>query len=912
MKKKIVKVIAIVLILVLGILIAAPFFLEAKIGDIIKNSVNNNVNATLDFEDANLSLISSFPNAELNLKNVTLINHAPFKGDTLFAGEDLSLKMGLGELFKAEDDPIAIKNLMISGAKIHIVVNENEDANYEIAKDDGTSGTTTGVSQNFSFDLQSYAISKSKVIYDDRAAKLFLEVSDIEHSGKGDLSASSSELDTNTEAVVSFELDSTNYLRKHKIKLNALIGIDLIDDKYTLLKNEALVNQLPLVFDGFVKVNENSQEIDISFKTPSSDFKNFLAVIPTVYSKNIENVKTSGDFIVEGQFTGVVDQEHIPKFNIRINSENASFKYPDLPKSVSSIYVDTKIKNSTGLAEDTYIEIKNTSFKIDKDVFNLNARISELLGNTRVEAHMDGNMDLSNISKAYPLSTDFDLKGQLIADISTAFDMASVESKQYENTRTNGSMEVKGFEYNSDDFANPVKIAVIAMHFNPTTVQLTEMKGVTGATDFSAKGKIENLLGFLFNDEKVKGDFNLNSNLFSLDDFMDQELTEGNSNSGSTTSSESAEERLKIPSFLDVNINASANTVIYDNLRLKEVEGNLRIKDEKAVLSNMSSSVFDGRLTFEGQVSTKGEKPIFDMQLGMQELKIGETFKAMELFETLAPVASMLKGKMNSKITISGMLGNDFTPDLQNISGDVLAEVMATNISPERTELISSLSSKLTFLKAEKLNLKGLKTALSFEDGTVKVKPFTIHYEDIAIKVDGGHSFDKKLSYTATLDVPAKYLGQEVNQLIAKIDDQQLEHLTIPVVANIGGLYTSPEISTDLSSGIKNLTSQLVEIQKQKFINQGKDKASELIGGILSSNEQTDSVAGGDKTKDGINEVVGGILKTNSKKADTLKGDSINNENDVVKETAKDIIGGLFGKKKKDTTKAKKDSVRQE
>ncbi|MCW5516146.1 AsmA family protein [Muriicola sp. Z0-33] len=911
MKKKIIKVIAVVVLLFAGLLIALPFFLEAKIGDIIKSNVNNNVNATLDFEDANLSLISSFPNAELDLKNVTLLNHAPFQGDTLFAGKELSLTMGLGELFKGEDDPIAIKNLTISGANIRIIVSKDEEANYEIAKDDGTSGTTTGVSQSFSFDLQTYALSKSKVIYHDRAAEIYLEVADIEHTGKGDLSANSSELDTDTEALVTFKLNNTNYLRKNKIKLNALIGIDLINDKYTFLKNEALINQLPLVFDGFVKVNENNQEVDISFKTPSSDFKNFLAVIPAEYSKNIENVETSGNFIVEGQFTGVVDEEHIPKFNVRINSDNASFKYPDLPKTVSGIYLDVGINNSTGLAEQTYIDINKASFNIDKDKFNLRSRITELLGNTRVDAHLDGNLDLANISNAYPIATDLDLKGRLKADISTVFDMAAIENKQYSNTSTSGDLDVRGFEYSSEEFAKPIRIEVMAMSFNSGTVNLTELKGGTGTTDFNANGKINNLLGFLFNNEDVQGDFELTSNTFSLNDFMDDEVTAVSDEQASASKEGTTQERLKIPSFLDVNINALANTVLYDNLVLKDVRGNLRIKDEKAVLSNMSSSLFDGRLTFEGEVSTKGVQPVFDMQLGMQEFKIGETFKALELFEVLAPIANMLKGKMNSTVSLSGTLQDDFTPDLQNISGNVLAEVLATNISPQRAEMLSALSSKLSFLKTEKLNLQGLKTALSFEDGMVKVKPFTIHYEDIAIKVNGEHSFDQKLNYTATMDVPTKYLGQEVNNLIAKIDEEQLADLTIPVVANIGGKYAAPEVSTDLSSGIKNLTTQLVEIQKQKLINQGKDKASELIGGILSSEKKTDSAAGNNNSKDGIADVVGGILGANAKKPDTVQGDTATAENDIVKEKAKDIIGGLFGKKKKDTAASKNDTIKE-
>ena len=909
MKKKIFKVIAIIILLFTGVLFALPFLLEAKIGDIIKNNVNNSITGKFDFAKADLSLLSSFPNAQLNIEELYLVNAAPFEGDTLFVARELTLTMAISELFKGENDPISIKNFLIEGATLNLKTDEDENTNYDIAKNDEKVADTSEPSDGFRFAMESYEIRNSNINYLDRASDIKLEILDILHKGTGDLSLDTSELITTTSASVSLELDSIRYLNRNSIILDALIGIDLNQNKYTFLKNQALINQLPLVFDGYVKLNDNNQEVAINFKTPSSDFKNFLAVIPEQYSKNIENVNTTGEFKVEGNFNGVVDDVHIPKFSIAINSENASFKYPDLPKTVKEIYIDVDIENTTGISEDTFVDIRKASFRIDNDQFNLSSRITELLGNTKVNAHIDGSMDLANISRAYPVPSDLDLKGQLTADITTAFDMASVENKNYKGTRTNGKMDVRGFEYNSDDFASPVKIDVLAMNFNPGTVNLTEMKGVTGATDFNANGKISNLLGFLFNDENVKGDFILKSDTFSLNDFMDEEVA-GTVEGQSSTPSASVAERIKIPSFLDVNINASANKVLYDNLVLNDVKGNLRIQDEKVMLSDMSSSMFDGRLSFDGEVSTKGEIPLFAMQLGIDGFKIGETFKALELFEALAPIAVILQGKMNSKITLSGMLQNDFTPDLQNISGNVLAEVLATNISAERAELLSKLGSKLAFLKPEKLNLKGLKTALSFENGTVKVKPFTIQYEDIAIRVDGGHSFDKRLNYTATLDVPAKYLGQEVNKLIAKIDEKELENLTIPVVASIGGLYTKPEINTDLSSGVKQLTTQLVEIQKQKFINQGKDKASELIGGMLSSeNKKVDSTTKGDNSKVGIKDVVGGVLAANTKKTDSVKSDTVNTEKDAVKEKAKDIIGGLFGIKKKETAAPKKDSI---
>ncbi len=905
--KKFLKIIGVILLLVVVALIAAPFILEAKIGDLIRTNVNNNVNAKLDFTKANLSLIKSFPNADLGLENVSLVNQAPFEGDTLFAAKEVRLTLGISELFKSAGEPIAIKNLSVDGAIIQVKVNEGEVANYEIGKDTGSTETPSeDSSEGFTLDLQSYEISNSKVIYDDRAAKVFLVVSDIQHSGTGDLSGTTSELDTHTEATVTFELDSANYLNKNKIKLDALIGIDLAADTYTFLKNEALINQLPLVFDGFVKVNENSQDLDISFKTPSSDFKNFLAVIPETYSKNIENVKTTGNFMVEGTFNGRVDEAHIPKFNIKINSENASFKYPDLPKAVTNVFIDTKIINTTGIVEDTYVDIDKLSFNIDSDSFTMAAKIKELMGNTKVNAHVDGRMNLANIEKAYPVPADLDLKGILKADITTAFDMASVERKQYENTQTTGRLDLSDFEYASEETPNPIKIKSTALTFNPKTVTLNKLEGTTGKTDFNATGTINNLLGFLFNDENVEGNFDLKSDTFALNDFMVAEETGSDAAANSDESPVPSEEKIKIPAFLDANINAAANTVLYDNLILKDVKGNLRIKDEKAVLSNMTSSIFNGTLGFEGEVSTKKETPTFAMKLGMNQLQIEEAFKALELFEVLAPIASVFKGKLNSDIALSGSLKDDFTPDLTNLSGKVLTELFATDIDSEKAKLLQALSSKLDFIRLDKLDLKGLKTVLNFEDGVVQVKPFNLKYDDIDIKVDGSHTFDRKLNYKATMQVPVKYLGSEINSLIAKIDDSSLDELTLPVIANIGGDYASPAVTTDLTGGVKSLTTKLIEIQKQKLINKGEEKARGLLSDVLGGTSQDkDSTKTEQSTEDQAKDLLGGILGKEKKDTTQTKTDSIppKKEEDLVKEKATDILGGLFGrKKKKDST----------
>ncbi|RIV42942.1 AsmA-like C-terminal region-containing protein [Flagellimonas pelagia] len=895
MKKKVLKIAGITLLILLVLIIALPLFLQGKIEQIIKDKVNNSINATFDFEDANLSLLKSFPNANLELTNLSLVNKAPFEGDTLFYAGDIELTMSIKELFKSAEEPIVLQKLNVDHAKVNIKVDANENANYDIAKEDesATTETADASDDNFTLAMDSYSITNSEIVYHDLSSGMRLAISEMNHSGTGDLSLEKSQLKTMTDALVSFEMDSTLYLNKNKINLDALIDIDLAESKYSFLENKAMVNQLPLVFDGFIKLNDDNQEVDITFKTPSSDFKNFLAVIPEAYSKNIETVETTGNFEVNGQFKGIVDDEHIPTFKIAINSDNASFKYPDLPKAVRNVYIDTEINNDTGITEDTYVNINKLSFTIDQDKFNMNAKIRELMGNTTVNAHMDGKINLANISSAYPMPEDFNLKGILDADVTTSFDMASLEKKQYQNTKTAGTMQLTGFEYTSEEMKNPVAISNAAMTFNPQTVTLNSFEGKTGSTDFNATGTLTNLLGFMFNNENVEGNFKLTSNQFALNDFMMEDtVAEGQTQTETTTT---GEERIKIPSFLDCTVEAAANTVLYDDLKLKNVKGTLVIKDETATVKNLTSDLFGGTLGLNGSVSTKEANSTFDVDLGMSNFNIGESFAGLELFKVLTPLASALQGKLNSDIKIAGNLKDDFTPNLATISGNLLAELLSPKLDTEKAPLVSALDSKLNFLDTKEIDLNGLKTALSFDNGSVKVKPFTLKYKDIGINVAGSHTFDKQMQYTATLDVPAKYLGTEVNKLIAQMNDQSLQEVTVPVTANIGGSFTNPTVSTDLTSSVKTLTTKLVEIQKQKLVNKGKDTAKDLLSDVFKKDEGDTTTTKSSGVKEALGNLLGGQKET---KTDTTK--TTTKEEDV-KNTAKSVLGGLLGKKKKDT-----------
>ncbi|WP_299097779.1 AsmA-like C-terminal region-containing protein [uncultured Winogradskyella sp.] len=882
--KKFLKIVGIILLIFIAILIAVPFVLESKIDAIVQNYADENLDADLSFDDVSLSLISSFPSAEVSVENLKIVNRAPFKGETLATAKALSFEMPIGELFKGSDEPLVVNEIIADELLLTLKTNKNGTTNYDIVKQDEDASTVSESeeqSSGFSFDIQNYELNNSAFTYIDEGSNTSLYATEINHNGKGIFSGETSELDTKTEAKISMSVDSMQYLSNNSIKLDALIGMDLEQNKYTFKENKGFINALPLEFEGFVQMVEEGQQIDIAFKNPESSFKDFLAVIPEAYAKNIENVNTTGNFTVNGVIKGLVSEETIPTLDINMKSNNASFKYPDLPKSVRNIMINASVKNATGNVDDTYVDLNQLDFKIDEDVFKSEAHIKNLTGNMLVNANLDGVLNLANITKAYPVELENQLSGILKGKLNTSFDMNAIETNAYQRIKNNGSVSVSDFVFSSEDIVNPIQINKANLTFKPGTVSLNSFDAQTGKSDFSATGTINNLLGFLLSNKKLQGSFNVNSNTFAISDFMVEDESASETSNKTTSDSES----LKIPDFLDCTITANAKTVIYDNLNLKNVKGQLSIKNQNANLSNMTTDLFNGQLGISGNVNTKEANPKFDMKLAMQQFDISQSFKDLEMLQVLAPIAKVVQGKLNSTIDVSGLLDENFSPDLATISGNALAEILTSNVDVSKSPLLSGLDSKLDFIDFDQIQ-KDIKTKLSFENGQVSVKPFTLKYKDIPIEVSGSHSFSNAMNYSAVLQVPGKYLGSDVNRLIGQINDDEVNNISIPVTANIGGTFTNPAITTDLTSGVSSLTKKLVEIQKQKLVGKGKDKINDLLGNVLGGNNST---------------------KTDST---TVKADSTNTNKDpkdAIKEGVGNVIGNLFGskknKKEQDSTK---------
>jgi hypothetical protein len=861
MTKKILITIGIVFVLLIGTLFAAPFLFKDQINAKISQAINDKVDAKVSFAEADLSLFKNFPNANVTIQKLVIINKAPFEGDTLVSLGELNLKMSIKELFKGKEETMTIDGITSKNGLINIIFNKYGIGNYDIAlKNEKTA--KAGESKPLLLKIQDYKIDNFKFRYFDESSKIKMSIDSLNHEGTGDFAAQKLDLNTKSTAKIALSMDKINYMKNVYISLDAIFGIDLANSKYTFKKNKALINQLPIELDGFIQMVEGGQEYDLTFKTPTSSFKNFLGLIPAAYASSLDNVKTTGDCTVAGFAKGLYSDTTVPKFNIKIASNNASFQYPNLPKSVRNIIIDTKIINETGILNDTYVNLDKLSFAIDQDIFDAKANIRNITLNPLVDAALKGTINLANVSKAYPIKLDKPLSGILKADVTTKFDMQSVEKSQYQNIKNAGTMSLSGFNY-VDENGKKMTISNALVQFNPSQVNLKQFNATTGKSDISVTGILENFYGFIFKNQELKGDFNLNAKQLAVDDFM----TTGEEASKTDTKKT---EPMKIPAFLNCTLTAKANTVLYDNLTLKDVSGKLIVKDEKVTLQNVKTSIFGGTVGMNGIVSTKAKVPVFNMDLNLNQVDIAQSFSQLEMLKKIAPIAGIINGRLNSTIKLNGNLdATEFTPDLKTLTGDLLGQLLSTKVNAKNSTLLTALSSNVKFLDMSKLNLNDVKAALTFKDGKVNVKPFDIKYQDIKATIGGAHSFDQSMNYNVKFDVPAKYLGTEANALIAKLSPADAAKLdNIPINALLTGSFSSPKISTDTKTAVTNLTNQLVKQQKEKLVKQGTSALTDFLNKNNKSSDTTKTATPKEDIKTKASNLLNGLLNKKKKTAE--------------------------------------------
>lgn len=845
--KRILIVIAAVFVVLVTSAAAVPYFFKDQIIANVKTAINNNLNAEVDFTAFDLTLVRSFPKMGIRLDNLSVLGVDSFAADTLAKIKELQLDLNLMSVIKGET--YEINAVTLKQPTILAKVLKSGNANWDIMKPDSAALTTDTANTSFKAALEKYTIEDGKITYDDASLNFFLQAENLNHTGKGNFTQEVFTLSTLSNiSKLTVKYGGIPYLNNIMLDADLPLEIDMKQMKFTFGENKIKLNELLLTAVGYLAMpNETDMVMDLKFDAQQSDLKNFLSLIPAIYSSNFKDMEATGKFAVDGVVKGTYNEKSIPTFNLNLGIVNGKIKYPSLPSAINNIGVKANISNPDGVLDHTVVDIPK--FHLEFGTVPLDGRllVKNPISDPFVDMALKGNLDLQQLTAIFPLK-DMTLSGTLLADVQAAGRKSAIDKGQYQDFKASGKMQANNFVYAGKNVPMPVRISSAKMTFSPKDITLSNLIAKLGKSDFEANGAITNYLNYIFKkNQLLTGNFKLSSNYLDVNELMGPATAEEKSKAAKDEVPLSV---FEVPGNVNFNMSVQANKVKYDKYDISNARGAIQVKDKTLYFNDLGLDMLAGTITMNGSYATiNPKKPKVNVDFGMDKIDIQQSFNAFNTVKLLAPIAQFAKGSFSTNLKFNSDLDEHMMPIYSSINADGLANIIQAVV--DGFEPVTKLAASLGANELKKLELNNVKTKFSITNGRLNVMPFDIKVKGVSMNIQGSNGIDQSMDYNLVLNVPRAMLGAKANEaantalasLNSKLGTNVAIGEMIKVNADLLGTFLQPNIKLKYGAGegtatsaAKTVINQVVaekkaelEVKVQERVDTLKKKAIEKV-----------------------------------------------------------------------------------
>ena len=637
------------MVVIIGI-IAIPFLYKDKVITYVKDEANKTLNAKMDFEDVDISLLRSFPDLNVRLENVTVDGVAAFEGVRLFEATGTEVELNVLDAFAAKDN-FPIKSFQLNEPIINLLVLKNGQANWDIVK--LSEEDSSSEESNFLVKMKQYTIENGTMTYEDRSLDMKMAAKDLNHSGSGQFASDNFDLATITHVSnLDVEYEGIDYLSNATADLDAMIAMDVPNLKFTLKDNELLLNALKVNTTGTFDINGDDYLMDLSFNSPQGDFKSLWSLIPGVFTKDFEQAAINGKMGFKGFLKGTYSaaQDRFPAFQLKADVDNGNVKYPDLPVGIAGIFTNMKIENSSSDFDKMVVDIPQFKMKVGDNpvtgAFNLSTPISD----PTVKGNLKGIINLDEIGHAVPIEGITELKGMVKSDIVFNASQSQLDKGQYEQVNIAGTMSINDVSIQQTG-TPPITINNLATDFSPQMVKIESFNAKMGESDIQATGQINNILAYFSSDKTMEGTINYSSNYLNVNEWISEPVAE--STPVPTDSIAVPFDRFKF------KVNGSINKMDYDTYQLTNIKTKGNFSPNESKIDNFSMVIGKSDIQASGKVVNlmdyvlENEILTGEIQLKSKYLDLNQFMVEEAATDTTAAIAAVPVPERVDLITVS-------------------------------------------------------------------------------------------------------------------------------------------------------------------------------------------------------------------------------------------------------------------
>ena len=833
MKRKIVIILGII-VLVLGTMAVLPFLYKDKLLAKVKTTLNSQVNAKIDFSDFKVSLFSQFPKVELELKNLSLIGINEFSNDTILSASSISTNISLMEMIRGKG--LELNSLIIDNPRISLIASKSGAVNWDIAKASEAETTAAKTSPEnpgdaFKMKLNDIRVNNLNLLYNDLTMPMKVWVKNTNLSSSGSVNGTLTTFDMKAEAgEFILDYDSVQYISKTRLKAETLLKVDYEKMNFEFDNGKLWVNNLPLEVNGSFAMPSDSMFFDLAFQSEKSDFVTILALVPADYQKYLEKAKIDGSAEFKGSVKGLFYNEIYPAIDVLLAVNNASFKYQDLPESIQDIQVSAQITKPEGDLNLLKVNVEKAHASIKNNQVDLRMLLSELMTDPNIDASFSGTVDFASLKQAIPIDS-LDITGIMKAQIQMSGHMSSIEKQEYEKFKSSGEASVKNFRIESNQLTKPVEISQGLVKANTKQISVEQFDGKIGQSDFSLKGDVSNYLAYIFKNDILKGNFSLKSAFMNFSELSNIQKPAAKSEVQTAEAKApvaviDSVVAFQVPEKLDLTFQSAIQKAVYDKMPINNINGLVRVKDQRMELTNLTMDMLQGKLAINGSyTSNKENKPLFDFKLNMENMDLPMACQSLSTFNRYLPIAAKSTGKFSTQFGLTGAMDGKMNLVPSSLNGNGLFNAM--NLMVTDSPIFDQIRGVIKKEKLKNVKIDDFTAKFQFENGELKMNPFKTVVADQQATVYGSLTVDRLINLNMDFVVNRDDLGADLNKGLDILPgSQNIKMIDASVI--LKGPLAKPEVSLDLSKARAQIEQEVKKASVEEIKGSVKKIGNEL------------------------------------------------------------------------------------
>jgi hypothetical protein len=777
------------LVALLLVLAVAPLLFRGRLESALKTQLGRNLDAQVDWSGVGVSLLRDFPNLTLRVADLSVTGTGPFEGDTLAVLPRSRLVLDLGSVVRhlRGGGPVVVRAFDLRGPDVRLLVLEDGLANWDIVRADPDRDQAEE-GRGLELTLSDFSISDGALRLENRQAGLDASVTGLGQSLRGDFGRARFGVRSHTVAdAVSLRFAGVPYLSRVRLDVVADLDVDGESGRIEVRDNRIRVNDLLLELAGSIGFRDEVVALDLTFSAPGTDFGEILSLVPAVYAREFETVRTSGTMAVSGWVRGDYGRDAFPALEIGARVEQGTFRYPDLPLPARDIALDLSLTNPGGDLDHTVLDIRRFNVVLGDDPVGGSLRMRTPVSDPDIDVRLAGRIDLASIGRTFKVEAVEELSGVVVADASIQARLSDVEAERYDRIGADGTLTVSDLLLRTIDLPHPLLVEDAGLRLSPRHAEVTRFRGRIGASDITLTGRLENLLGFALRDEVLRGEASITSGLIALDEWRsDDEM-----------------EAVPVPANIDFALDARLDRITFGDLDMRNARGSLLVRDQRLTLQDFRLELLGGAMTMAGFYETiDPAQPVFDMDLRLADLDVAAAFGGLSTVRAFAPVARYAVGHVSADLRLNGALGPDLAPVHEVLSG--LGSFQTRELRLQDFPPLDRLAEVLQIPLLSDPGFVDVRSTLVIRDGRLHVNPFDLRLGDIVMHVAGSNGIDQSLDYTLGLEVPRAALGTGAERVVASlisqtgragIDLQPSDVITLG--ARLSGTVGTPTVAAD-------------------------------------------------------------------------------------------------------------------